>query len=137
MLLRNLSMVAVALGLALGSPAGATAKPQAPVSELRANPVLDAKKSEPKKTDAELVDINSATEDELKALPGIGDAYAKKIVDGRPYANKTQLLTKKIVPKATYDKVKDLIIAKHGAKDAPKEGAPKDKSKAKGKKSPG
>ena len=63
----------------------------------------------------ELLDINTASVDQLKALPGVGDAYSKRIVDGRPYTAKNQLTQKGIIPQATYDKIKDQIVA-HKAK---------------------
>lgn len=71
-------------------------------------------KTAAKKTDAkaELVDINTATEAELVALPAIGQAYAKKIIAGRPYARKDELVSKNIMPESSYAKVKDKIIAK-------------------------
>ncbi len=65
---------------------------------------------------ADKLDINTATLAQLKALPGVGDVYSQKIVAGRPYANKAQLVSKGIVPQKTYDGIKDAIIAKHPAK---------------------
>jgi DNA uptake protein ComE-like DNA-binding protein len=62
-----------------------------------------------------LVDLNSATVAELKAIPGVGDAFAGKIIAGRPYANKTQLKSRKIIPVPLYEQIKDKIVAKQSA----------------------
>lgn len=94
-------MLLLAFSLAV-SPAQTTA----PAKGVKKAPAATAAKA------ADLVDINSATAEQLQALPGIGPAYSGKIIAGRPYRGKNELVDKKVIPQATYDKIKNLVIAK-------------------------
>lgn len=94
------------------------AKAVTPEAKGTAKPAADKTKATTKAADEKtavkgaIIDINSATEAELKAIPGIGDAFAAKIIAGRPYANKAQLKSRKILDGTLYEKVKEQLIAK-------------------------
>ncbi len=97
-----LSLAALAFAAFVASPA---------LAASQATSSATHKKSAPAKT--ELVDLNTATEAQLAALPGVGEAYAAKIVAGRPYKAKDELMSRKIVPESVYHKVEHKVIAKH------------------------
>ena len=89
-------------------PAGAMA-PAMPAAPKAPDSASHSTAAVPK---AGLVDLNTATAVELKGLPGITDADSAKIIQGRPYADKNQLVSRHVVSEATYDKIKDQVVAK-------------------------
>jgi len=91
------------------APPATTAAPAVPAMPKAPDGLSHGTAAAPK---SDLVDINSATATQLKALPGVSDSDAAKIVQGRPYTDKNQLVAKKVLSEATYDKIKDQIVAK-------------------------
>ena len=113
--LASIAATALTLGLLTATPSMAqTPQPAAKSDKMapapKAAPAADSKMAPAAKSDGK-IDINTATKDELMAFNGIGDKYSDKIIAGRPYARKDQLLSKNILPEATYKKIEASVIA--------------------------
>jgi len=108
-----LKVFVITFALIFVSTIGFAAETKVPVKPVPPAKPAIAKPAVAKK---ELIDLNAATADQLKALPGIDDATAQKIIKGRPYAKKDQLKTKNIIPAPVYEKIKDMVVAKQALK---------------------
>jgi DNA uptake protein ComE-like DNA-binding protein len=105
--LASITAAALALGLLASTPSMA----QSTQPSAHSDRMAPAAKTAPAASDAAKLDINTATKEQLMAFKGIGDKYSDKIIAGRPYAKKDQLVSKDILPEATYKKIAGQIIA--------------------------
>jgi DNA uptake protein ComE-like DNA-binding protein len=105
-----LGLVLNLTALAQGTSSNST--PNQTTAPADTHKMSKAEKSKTAAAKGEKIDINSASKEDLAGLPGIGPALSQKIIDGRPYKTKRDLLTKKVIPASTYDKIKDQVIAK-------------------------
>lgn len=109
------SLVLAVIGFLVAAPLAAqTAAPGTSPSKpaTSAAPSAPAKAAPAAAASAELVDLNSATKEQLDALPGIGSVRAEAIIKGRPYRGKDELLRKKILPQTVYDGIKEKVVAR-------------------------
>ena len=115
-MLKRTAATAITLALVFGNALSAQAKPKPDSPPTKPSVAAQAKPKVGSAT-APLLDINTATREQLVALPAIGEAYADKIIQGRPYASKNQLASKKVVPTSVYSKIKAMIIASRPKKN--------------------
>jgi DNA uptake protein ComE-like DNA-binding protein len=110
--MRHFTLASLAAAITLGLLAAAPSIAQTPQPTTKSDKMAPMAKSAPAAAKSDLLDINSASAEDLDALPGIGKAYSAAIIKGRPYKGKDELVQKNILPQKTYDGIKDKIIAK-------------------------
>lgn len=124
------TLTVVTLLLFASLSVAANNKPETPSAAITKVSATSVKPKDVAAAKIKLIDINSANKEELKKLPGISEAEAAKIIAGRPYGSKAQLVTRNIIERATYEGLKRQVIAKPPFKDAAKNAAVYEKPKS-------